>query len=168
MPGADRDSNDCFVISKQQQLEIIAQIGCLLKERRSLQQSLAKQIEVNNTNSEQLFLELLEIFDTLESLIEYFQTNHRLTERAIERLPKSLSTIQSKLLATLGRRQVKIIELTDTDLDPDLCQIVDTQINPDVTSPVVTKVVRQGFKIGDRLLRPVEVTIDSPGMVDGG
>jgi molecular chaperone GrpE len=64
---------------------------------------------------------------------------------------------------TLARRQVQIIEATGTELDRDLCQIVDTQINPALTAPVVTKVVRRGFKIGEHLLRPVEVTIDAPG-----
>jgi molecular chaperone GrpE len=163
MPRDYRPSEDYLVITKEQQQQAIEQIGCLLKERRSLQQSLSKQDVTNSTNNEQLFLELLEMFDTLESLIDYFQGNHQLTERAIERLPKSLGTIQIKLLSILARRQVKMIEVVGTELEGDLYQVVDTQINQNLTTPVITKVVRQGFIIGDRLLRPVEVTIDSPG-----
>ncbi len=158
-----RPSEDYLAITKEQQQQAIEQIGCLLKERRSLQQSLAKQDVTNSTSNEQLFLELLEMFDTLESLIDYFENNQQLTERAIERLPKSLGTIQSKLLSILTRREVKMIEVEGTELKGDLYQVVDTQINPCLTTPVITKVVRQGFTINGNLLRPVEVTIDSPG-----
>jgi molecular chaperone GrpE len=164
MLGTDRQSPEHLLITKQQQQATIQEIGCLLKEQRSLQQSLAKQDLANTASNEQLFLELLEIFDMLESSIDFFlKTDRVLTEREIQRLPKSLATIQSKLIATLGRRQVEKIEITDTILDSDLCQIVDRQIDPDLTNPIVTKVVRQGFKIGDMLLRPVEVTICLPG-----
>ena len=151
----------CLVISQAQQQQTIDQIGLLLKERRSLQQAFANCTTENTASSEQLFLELLEIFDALESLIDYFKDNRQLTERAIERLPKSIGTIQSKLLAILARRQVEKMARTDLESNLDLCQIVDTQINPDLTTPVITKVVRQGFKIGEYLLRPVEVTIDT-------
>jgi molecular chaperone GrpE len=163
MPHLDRQSGDYLVITKEQQQQTIDRIGDLLKEQLLLQQSIAKQDIANTTSNEQLFLELLEIFDSLESLIDYFQDKSRLTQPSIERVPKSLGTIQRKLLATLARRQVQIIEATGTELDRDLCQIVDTQINPALITPVVTKVVRRGFKIGEHLLRPVEVTIDAPG-----
>jgi molecular chaperone GrpE len=161
---SDRQSPEpSLVISQAQRQQTIEQIGLLLKEKLSLKQSLANRISENIASNEQLFLELLEIFDALESLGDYFKDNPQLTERAIERLPKSIGTIQSKFLTILARRQVSKIELTDLESNLDLCQIVDTQINSEVTTPVITKVVRQGFKIGDYLLRPVEVTIDAPG-----
>ena len=147
------------IITTEQREQAIAQIGTLLKERLSLQQSLANQSANNTSSNEQLFLELLEIFDTLESLIDYFNNNTQPTERAIDRLPKTLSTIQSKLLATLARQQVQIVEINDTAPEWQLYQVVDTQIDPTVTSQKVSKVVRQGFTINNRLLRPVEVIV---------
>jgi molecular chaperone GrpE len=158
----NQPESDYLVISKEQQQQTIDRVGLLLKEKLSLQQSLINKAAANVSNNEQLFLELLEIFDALESLIDYFKNNRQLTERAIERLPKSLSTIQTKLLATLAKQQVELIKVIDTEPDWQLYQIVDTQINPIVTAPVVTKVVRQGFKNGAQLLRPVEVIIDKP------
>lgn len=151
-----------LIISQEQQQQTIEQIKFLLKEKISLQQSLANQDIKNTADNEQLFLELLEIFDALESLICYFETNQELSERVIKRLPKSLDTIQSKLLATLGRKQVKRIEITNIESDLDLCQIVDTQISPEVQAPTISKIIRQGFKIDEHLLRPVEVIIDQP------
>jgi molecular chaperone GrpE len=160
---SDLQQPDCFTITRSQQQQTIEQIGILLKEKLSLKQSLAHSITANTASNEQLFLELLEIFDALESLGDYFKDNPQLTERAIERLPKSIGTIQSKLLTMLARRQVVQIEITDLESNLDLCQIVDTQIDPEVTTPVITKVVRQGFKYGEYVLRPVEVTINAPG-----
>jgi molecular chaperone GrpE len=151
-----------LIISQEQQQQTIEQVKLLLKEKVSLQQSLANQDTKNTAGNEQLFLELLEIFDALESLINYFETNQEMSERAIKRLPKSLETIQSKLLATLARKQVKKIEITNIESDLDLYQVVETQINPEVQTPRIAKIIRQGFQIGDQLLRPVEVIIDQP------
>ena len=151
-----------FTISQSQQQQTIEQVGLLLKERLSLQQALANRSSMTTASNEQLFLELLEIFDALESLQEYFTANRQLTERAIERIPKSIGTIQSKLLGILAKRHVEKIATADLESNLDSCQIVDTQINSAVTAPTITKVVRQGFKIGECLLRPVEVTIDTP------
>jgi molecular chaperone GrpE len=155
------NSKTYLALDREQQQQTIDRLGSLLKERLVLQQSLAKQSAATTASNEQLFLELLELFDTLESLIDYFQNNNKLTERTLERLPKSLATIQSKLLATLSRRNVQKIELTDIAADSPLCQIIDAQINPQIATPTVTKVVRQGFKIGERLLRPVEIAIET-------
>ncbi len=161
MSDRDRSSSDNLIISRAIQQQTIDQIGSLLKERLSLQQSLADRAATHTSSNEQLFLEILEIFDTLESLIDYLQNNPQLTQKAIERIPKSLNTIQSKLLATLARRQVARIEITDPS-DLQFCQIVDTQIDPAVAAPIISKVVRQGFTIDERLLRPVEVIVQKP------
>ncbi len=161
MPDLDRSSADNFIISKVQQQQTIEQVGYLLKERLSLQQSLADRVATHTASNEQLFLEILELFDTLESLIDYLQNNPQLTQKAIERIPKSLNTIQSKLLATLARRQVERIEITDPS-DLQFCLIVDTQSDAAVTAPTLSKIVRQGFTIDKRLLRPVEVIVQKP------
>ncbi len=158
----DRSNLDYLIISKEQQQQTIDRVGLLLKEKLSLQQSLINKLAENTSNNEQLCLELLEIFDALESLIDYFKNNPKLTDRSVERLPKSLSTIQTKLLSTLAKQQVAPIAVSNNEPDWQLYQIVDTQINPAVTTPVVTKVVRQGFKKGTQILRPVEVIVDKP------
>ena len=161
MSEQDPLSSANFIISRAKQQQTIDQIGCLLKERLSLQQSLAERVATYTASNEQLFLEILEIFDTLESLIDYLHNQPQLTEKAIKRLPKSLNTIQTKLLATLARRQVEQIEITNPS-DLQFCQIVDAQIDPAVIVPTISKVVRQGFTIGERLLRPVEVIVQKP------
>ena len=165
MSEQDRLSSANLIISRAKQQQTIDQIGCLLKERLSLQQALADRTVTHTASNEQLFLEILVIFDTLESLIDYLQNQPQLTEKAIERLPKSLNTIQRKLLATLARRQVEQVEITNP-ADLQFCQIVDAQFDPAVIVPTISKVVRQGFTIGERLLRPVEVIVQKPPVSD--
>jgi molecular chaperone GrpE len=140
-------------ITAVQQQRAIAQIGSLLKEKVALKQSLAISQEKSTADTEQLLLELLEVFDALESLINYLQDNPELTEKAIARLPKSVTIIRSKLLATLERREVKPIVFTQSQPDINICQVLE---------PTITKIVRQGFCYGEKLLRPIEVTIDKP------
>ena len=164
MSDLDRLPPKYFTISQAQQQQAIEEVGSLLKQRLSLQQSLATQVATDTANNEQLFLELLEIFDTLESLCDYLQNNPQLTARTIERLPKSLKTIQTKLLSTLARRQVERIEITNPS-DLHQCQIVDAQIDAEVEIATISKVVRQGFTIGERLLRPVEVIVSKPPVI---
>jgi molecular chaperone GrpE len=49
----------------------------------------------------QLFLELLEIFDAMESLLNYLEENPNPNPQFIKRLSKSLGTVQKKMLATI-------------------------------------------------------------------
>ncbi len=166
MPDRAPLGSEYLVITKEQQQQTIEQIGLLLKENFSLQQSLTDRTTTNIANNEQLFLEILEIFDALESLLEYFKTNSQLTERAVNRIPKSIDTIQNKLLTILAKQQVEIIEVVDSTPNSQFYQIVDTQINPTAIAPTITKVVRQGFKHGNNLLRPVEIIIEKPRSVE--
>ena len=60
------------------------------------------------------------------------------------------------------RCEIEILKTTDTEPDLKLYQIVENQINSDVTNTIIKKVVRQGLKIGENILRPIEVIIDKP------
>jgi molecular chaperone GrpE len=164
MSDSDRSPTDEILlqITPAQQQQAMTEIGSLLKERVMLKQSLAIAQEKSAADAEQLLLELLEVFDAIESLINYLETNPQLSEKAIARLPKSVGSIRSKLLITLARRDVKPIEFTATQPDINVCQVLDARSTDEVTEPTITKIVRQGFNYGEKLLRPIEVTIDKP------
>jgi molecular chaperone GrpE len=154
--------SDLLQITRAQQQQAIAQLGDLLKEKMALKQTLSIQQEQFQADNEQLFLDLLEVFDAIESLANYLQSNPELSPQAIARLPRSLGAVQSKLLSTLSRRDVKAIEFSGTEPDINICHVVDARVTDAVIAPTITKIVRQGFYSGDKLLRPIEVTIDKP------
>jgi molecular chaperone GrpE len=146
-----------FQLSATAKAQIEQELGTALKEVELLKQSLRQQQQENLAAQEQIFLELLEVFDALESPIAYLQANPEIAPQFIKRLPKSLGNIQQKLATVLAKRQVMRIELQDDRPDFTCCQVVDRENRPDLAEQTITQIVRQGFRLGDRILRPVEI-----------
>ncbi|QDZ40265.1 nucleotide exchange factor GrpE [Euhalothece natronophila Z-M001] len=150
-------SNLEYCLTPEQREELLSQVGNLLKEKLELKQELQKQVNTANSEKEQLFLEVLELFDGLESLITYLNENPDPDPRFIKRLPKSLGTLQKKLLTILKRREVTPIDHSSSVPDYQVCQVVDREPRDDLEDNTITKVVRQGFWLNSKVLRPLEV-----------
>ncbi len=146
-----------FQLNEAQKNKIQQEIGNLLKEKMSLKQSLKQKSEQSESEKEELFLELLEVFDALEFFLNYIEEHRDPSPKFFERLPKSIGTIQKKLLKILEKRQVKSIALLATKPDYTICQVVDREEREDLEEQTITKVVRQGFQVKSKILRPVEV-----------
>jgi molecular chaperone GrpE len=144
-------------LSDEQRNQLQQELGTLLKERMSLKQALQQQGEKATAEKEELFLELLGVFDSLEFFLNYFEKNLDPNPHFFKSLPKSLGTIQKKLLSILERRQVELIEFQDTKPDYSICQVVDREERQDIEEQTITKVVRQGFRVEDKVLRSIEV-----------
>ena len=144
-------------LNPEQRKQLLQELGILLKEKVSLKQAVREQQEQAKAANEELFLELLEIFDALEFLLNYIAEHSEPSPQLIKRLPKSLASVQKKLLSVLERRQVNPIDFQKTQPDFSLCQVVDREVRNDLEEQTITKVVRQGFHLGDKILRPVEV-----------
>ena len=144
-------------INKEQRNQLQQELGTLLKEKMSLKQAIQQQREKATVEKEELFLELLEVFDSLEFFLNYIEENPDPNPKFFKRLPKSLSTIQKKLLTILEQRQVKPIKTPDTTPDYSYCQVVDREEREDLEEQTITRVVRQGFRVNDKVLRPIEV-----------
>jgi molecular chaperone GrpE len=137
--------------------QLINKLGTLQKERVALQQALREQNTQEIAAKEELFLELLDVFDALEFLLDYMDQQSELPPQFIKRLPKSLSIVQKKLLGVLDRRQVEPLELEGTQPNFDLCRVVEREVRSDLDDQTITKVVRQGFRHGEKILRPIEI-----------
>ena len=144
-------------LSDKQRNQLQQELGTLLKEKMSLKQSLQQQGEQATSEQEQLFLELLEVFDALEFFLDYIEKHPDPNPKFFKRLPKSLGTIQKKLLNILERRQVQPIKFQDNKPNYNVCQVVDREEREDLEEQTITKVVRQGFRVEDKVLRPIEV-----------
>lgn len=144
-------------LNNEQRNQLQQELGILLKEKMSLKQALQQQGENAISEKEELFLELLEVFDTLEFFLNYIEENPEPNPKFFKRLPKSLGIIQKKLLNILERRQVLPIVFQDNKPDYRICQVVDREEREDLEEQTITKVVRQGFSVEDKVLRPIEV-----------
>jgi len=153
-----------YKISAEERLIIQEELAALYHKRVILTQQIQEQKQQHQAQNEEIFLEMLEIFDSLEFLLNYLQDNPELTPEAIKRLPKSIQSIQKKLLLTLAKRKVKKIELTDEKPDFNFCQVIDQEIRDDIAEHNITKITRQGFDYDGKILRPVEVIVAKPSL----
>ncbi len=72
----------------------------------------------------------------------------------------ALSTICDELLEVLQKQNIQIIKMQDDILDLSLQKVIDIEIVDDAKAhSKVVKVLRDGFRYKDKLLRPQEVTI---------
>ncbi|MGI0482911.1 nucleotide exchange factor GrpE [Geminocystis sp. CENA526] len=158
---------DNLQISIQQKEYLLKEIVELLKTNTKLKQTVKIQQQENEAKEETLYEELLDIFDSLEFLINYLDKNlqeENINQKALKRLPKFTASMQEKLLTILSRRGVEKIQFDENMPDFNLCEVMDDEalINnreerDDIPDKTVTKVVRQGFKIKEKILRYVEV-----------
>jgi molecular chaperone GrpE len=152
-----QSSNLQYCLTPEQRDELLQYLGNLLQEKVSLEQESREQANTYNSEKEQLFLEILELFDGLESLITYLNENPEPDHRFIKRLPKSLETLQKKLLTILKRREVTPIEHSSNTPDYQVCQVMDREVRNDLDNNTITKIIRQGFWSNNKVLRPQEV-----------
>lgn len=148
-----------FEIDAEVRDKIRKTIGDLMKEKMIIQQALNAKNQEETARLETLFLELLEVVDSLEFLLEYLRTNPEPDARAIARFPQLIGGIQKKLLNSLNKREVNPIDFRGEKPDFEVCKVVDREIRPDLENETVIQIVRRGFQYGDRLLRPVEVIV---------
>ena len=151
------DSSSNYLLNQELRDLLVQKLGNLEKQNIELQQSLREQQTQATANSEDLFLELLEVADALEALLDYLENNPEPSPEFIQRLPRTVSVVNRKFLSVLGKRQVLPIELEGNHPDFNLCRVVDREIRNDVEDQTITKVVRRGFRFGEKILRPAEV-----------
>jgi molecular chaperone GrpE len=145
---------------------LVQEVGDLLRRNFTLSQTLRDQQQHSSSESEILFLELLEVVDAMELLLRYANSaneNIELSDRQSSlAVAKSLKSIQKKLLGVLAKRQVTAIAPPDHHiLDFETCRVVDQEVRPELSPQTITQVVRQGFCRGNRVLRPTEVIIST-------
>ncbi|KKI98053.1 nucleotide exchange factor GrpE [Prochlorothrix hollandica] len=147
------------LISAKKYQELISELSHLLKEHFSLKQENSKQQQQFKSSSEELYLELLEVMDTVESLLNYVTESPEISPQFLKRLPRSISGIQQKLLDVLQRRQVCSITPKSIIADFQMCRVIDYEIREDLEENTILKTVRPGFSIEEKILRPVEVIV---------
>jgi len=146
-----------YIINQEYRELLLQKFTSIQKQNVLLEQSLREQQTQSAASNEDLFLELLEVGDALETLLEYLESNSEPSPELLRRLPRNIGAVHRKLLNVLKKRQVSPIELEKTQPDFNLCRVVDCEIRTDVPEQTITKIVRREFRLGEETLRPVEV-----------
>jgi molecular chaperone GrpE len=152
------DPSPKYLISLELRNLLVQKLSTLEKDNVSLQKSLKEQQNQTTAQTEDLFLELLEVADALEALLYYLENNPHQSSEFIASLPNSISAVNRKFLGILRKRQVLPIELqAGTEPDFNLCRVIDQEERTDIPDQTITKIVRRGFYWGEKVLRPAEV-----------
>jgi molecular chaperone GrpE len=72
---------------------------------------------------------------------------------------KGVELIHKRMMDLLRKRGVKPIEAVGADFDPNYHQAVIQEVSPDYREGEVMEVLRSGYMLGDRLLRPAMVKV---------
>ncbi len=155
-----------LILSQENRDWLKQEFGNLQKKKVVLEQSLREQQTQTAADTEDLLLELLEIGDALEALLDYLENNTDSNPEFIQRLPKSVAAVNRKFLSVLKKRQVLPIELQSTQPDFNLCRVVDREDRNDIADQTITKIVRRGFYLGEKILRPTEVITSKSSVVE--
>lgn len=83
--------------------------------------------------------------------------------RAHGDLTEGVSTIVDQLVATVGKFGLTPVGEPGDAFDPNHHEAVAHRTSPDVTGPTCVEVLRRGYLLGDRLLRPAMVAVAEPG-----
>ena len=157
------DPSPKYLISLELRNLLVQKLSTLEKDNVSLQKSLKEQQNQTTAQTEDLFLELLEVADALEALLNYLKNNPDPSPEFMERLPKSIGAVNRKFLSVLNRRQILPIELQEgTEPDFNLCRVIDREERTDIPNQTITKIVCRGFLWGEKVLRPTEVITAKP------
>ena len=148
-----------LLITEKQRDEIIKEVSELIKDNIKLQQNLNQNDSEKQAKDEKLFLEILEIFDAIEVLSNYFDHDSKNNNNKNKRIAKNLVTIQKKILNLLKTREVFPLNFQEKYPDFKLCRVVSQEIRDDVETQTITKIIRQGFRYKEKILRPTEVVI---------
>ena len=107
--------------------------------------------------------ELLAVVDSLQRAVASAQDRTDRTP-ADAALLDGVRATQRQLLATLGRFGVRRIDALDASFDPALHEAM-AEVDDESASPrSVVRVLEDGYRIQDRLLRPARVIVAKPGL----
>ncbi len=120
--------------------------------RLRMRREISKDIE---RTRREILSELLEVVDNLERALEAARRSP-----SADALLQGVEMVRRQFLSKLEGLGVKAIDSTDTRFDPLLHEAISTvpATSPDQDGMVVG-VIRQGYRIGDDVLRPAAVAV---------
>jgi len=150
-----RDDSACVMSEIREQT-------VLIKSNRGLLLDLASRLTTMSEESisraqRPLFIDLIMLHDTMKQAVEWIGSS---SDRSIEDILLRLGILESELLEILARRDIRPFDESPTLLDRQMHRTVKTVLTSESEdNNRVLQVVRTGFFIGNKVLRPEEVVI---------
>jgi molecular chaperone GrpE len=103
--------------------------------------------------------DVLDVMDNFERALESARGGGSATAGIVS----GLEMVQKQFLAALAKHKVMPIEALNQTFDPTQHEAVMQRPSSDQSEPTVLQVLAQGYRLGDRVLRPAKVIVSTEG-----
>jgi len=103
--------------------------------------------------------DVLDVMDNFERALESARAGGPATASIVS----GLEMVQKQFLAALGKHKVMPIEALNQPFDPTQHEAVMQRPSAEHADPTVLQVLAQGYRLGDRVLRPAKVIVSTEG-----
>lgn len=121
--------------------------------RKRKEEEISRMLKYCN---EDMVIELLPIIDNFESAIKMDDNN---LDDQVSKFLSGFKMIYGNLITILENNGVKIIDGNNKPFDPAYHQAVLTEKNDDMESGMVIEVLRKGYMLKDKVIRPAMVKV---------
>ena len=140
--------------SEEKLLRSLAEIE---NQRRRFEKDIKDAFEFGSFNFAK---ESLSILDNLQRAKEAIKNDEILkANKDLDKFLENITIIEKDLISIFEKNRIKKIDVRDKKFDPNFHQAM-SEIEDDKTSPgSILQEIQSGYMLGDRLLRPVLVTV---------
>ena len=104
--------------------------------------------------------EILSVLDNLERALKSIDQNKlKKSDKNISQFIEGIELTEKQIITIFEKFKIEKIDSLDQNFDPNLHQAMFEIENPDKQPGIITEVVQEGYRIGDRLLRPAMVGV---------
>ncbi len=104
--------------------------------------------------------EILSVLDNLERALKSIDQNKlKKSDKNISQFIEGIELTEKQIITIFEKFKIEKIVSLDQNFDPNLHQAMFEIENPDKQPGIITEVVQEGYRIGDRLLRPAMVGV---------
>lgn len=158
-PASEDEQPDIFTAIKKEVTDLRDKYARLQAEWDNYRKRTAAERKQERIRaSENLVTDLLPVLDDLERAIKHAKDSGEGGS-----LTEGVEAVQTKFLQILGKHKVEQIEADGQPFDAMVHQAVGTQEDDSVPEETVVQVYQQGYKMGDKVLRPSMVVTSTGG-----
>jgi molecular chaperone GrpE len=102
----------------------------------------------------------LSVLDNLERALKSIDLDElKKSDQNISQFVEGIELTEKQIITVFEKFKIEKINSLDQNFDPNLHQAMFEVENPDKQPGIITEVVQEGYRIGDRLLRPAMVGV---------
>ena len=142
---------------KESEEKLLRSLAEIENQRRRFEKDVKDAYEFGSFNFAK---ESLSILDNLQRAKEAIKNDEILkTNKDLDKFLENITIIEKDLISIFEKNRIKKIDVRDKNFDPNFHQAM-SEIDDDKASPgSILQEIQSGYMLGDRLLRPVLVTV---------